>query len=287
MGLITGTHRRAFVALLALITPMLTPIGPAAYSEAPGDKDIGPQIEKLIQKSGMEAQLKSFYKLLAATMPSDAFPNHRMRRRAVDILREQAGEDVLAPIMVEAFRTDYDQEPFTRTTAFFDSRTGSKLGRLLSRSSQRLWPGKLLSKARKEAQGISGERARLLDRLIVAQKVGERNHELVIALLKGLLEEDIRVAAHSPKELRKRMEAVEDKVEDATRRSDKASLSLFAFALRTLNDEELRETVEFEESPAGLWFRSVAHGACLQVAQRAGEALAAAIGPREDNESTP
>jgi hypothetical protein len=242
-----------------------------------------PQIEALLQKTGIKGQLGDFHKIIMAAIPSDAFPNSRMRRRARQIVRDRVGAPELTPIFVEAFVEHHDPEFYDLTWDFYNSRHGSRVGRLVAESAQGN-PGKLLPRARRIERKINPERRRILERIVGSQKMEQRNEELLVSLLKGLLEGAISDTGRNPKELWRKMEEVDTRVKESVKRSSKSSLAIFAYTFRTLDDRELYEFAAFEESQAGAWFGDVRHRAYMKASYMVGKALAAAIGPPEVEE---
>jgi len=268
---------RLVAALLAPIVIVLVETRDARPAQA-GQPD--QRIDRLLNASGLTKQLEMLGPAVLAAIPWDAFPDQKTRNQAEAAVTKTAGKDQLLPIVRHAVEADYREEHVDKLLAFYDSKLGRKVSRLVGNSLDQealkgIWEGRTI------VTGMSDERRAVLERLVRIEITGERNGQLARAVVRGLVKGFLDHALDGGdliEDIGPKLEAVEAEIAASDRRTMDIALAGFAHALRTLTDAEIRELVAFQESEHAAWFRrGVQTGldaAAFSTAATLGEALA-------------
>lgn len=212
---------------------------------------------------------------ILGAIPADAFPDRRTRRKADSLLKKSVGKDKLIPLIRDAIRSNFKREKLEEVVGFYESRLGRKVGRLAERS---LHPGvlKRVRAGRSIVGRLSESRRSILERIIQAEGVAEFNAGLLQSVIQGLMIGYVDTpgeTAQRMEEIRRKLQAVEDKIRLGKDRTEQLALAAFAHTFKSLKDKELEKLARYQESDAASWFREGVQKGLDRAVLRSSEAL--------------
>lgn len=233
-------------------------------------------IQKAIKVSGLHAQIRMLDQALLQAVPLDAFPDMKIRNKTSTYLNKAAREKIILARVAESVMDDFRAEMLQEVLNFYDSRLGSKIGRLQSTA---LSPDILRSirEGRKTLVSLDDGRRGSLRRIIKAESVSEDNSELLRSFMRGLARGYSSERDASGETVDTFAEVMETFLRLSKQRTEPTSELAYAFTFQSLSDKELNALADYHESEPAIWFgKAVKRGlntAVYETAEALGNAM--------------
>ncbi|MDQ7784988.1 MAG: hypothetical protein RDU20_19040 [Desulfomonilaceae bacterium] len=265
----------ALVVAFGLCTVFLT--SPA------GCDDVDRSIDEVLTLSGVSKQLDTLTSAMAAAVPDDAFSSGKTRKEVDRFLEKAAREHPLASKVRYAIKLDLNRDALYKVLDFYRSRLGRKVGRLQGNA---LIPSSIqeVREGRHIVASLPRPRADVLERIIDAQRVTRANFRLLDQMVNGLADGFLDRGHSEAERIRDQLRYLVEKAQAADDYMGGLAMAAYARTLRDLNDKELNELAEFNESEPARWFHDrVQRGveeAVYKSARTLGEAITEAETPK-------
>jgi hypothetical protein len=224
-------------------------------SQATFADDTDSLIDQALKVSGITGQLDALPKSVLAAVPSDVFPDSRLRNETEALLKKNFSRDTLLNILHSSIRDGFQQEYLGKVVEFYESSLGKKIARAQENG---LDPGLLknIRESRKMAVSQDEERLELMRRIVAAEDVYGNNQVLVKSVIEGLLSGSDHENAANDDQLHEKIGTIEKGLGFEKGRIEETAITTIAYTFRHLSDKELENLAAFRESEPDRWFRS-------------------------------
>lgn len=267
-SLILSTRSKPYKLLFVLVMGLVLAMYSPGCSHSSEQSEL---VRKLLNVSGLGAQLSNIHSALWLALPSDAFLHENQRNSALRNFRKALSSDELVSIAQNAFQIQFDAEKIELAIKFFETGPGRKLARVQKES---LTNNNIrnIRESRRTAALLDDKRLELITRIIETHKAAEANSDLANMLIRSLLAQGIgQEGGKAPltgHKTRASSAALEKNLIDET------VLLSYANNLRSFDDKELEALISFFESPEGKWFETTSDLFIGEIVSKLGEALA-------------
>lgn len=233
-------------------------------------------IQKAIKMSGLHAQIRMLDQALLQAVPLDAFPDMKIRNKTVTHLNKAAREKIILARITESVMADFKAEMIQAVLNFYDSRLGSKIGRLQSNA---LSPDLLrnIREGRKAVASLEDGRLGTVRRIIKAESLSGNNSELLRSFMRGLARGYSSEKDATDNTVNKFVEIIEKFLHSSKQRTETISELAYAYTFGSLSDKELNALADYHESEPAIWFGKAVkrglNGAVYETAEALGYAM--------------